>query len=99
MSEYLRKVTLDIGTEGSVGRRFQGFRMYGRVEMDQSSAPHKALIRAWNLPKDTMGILTAPEAVVRLYAGYDVPLQIFRGSPVKDGVRPRTVGASSRRRG
>ena len=39
-----------------------------------------------------MGILTAPEAVVRLYAGYDVPLQIFRGSPVKDGVREKQAG-------
>jgi len=92
MSEYMRSVTLDIGTEGSTGRRFQGFRISASVDMDQTSAPHKALIRAYNLPRDTMGVLVAPEGVVRLYAGYSAPLQIFRGSPVRDGVRETQQG-------
>lgn len=82
-----RSVSLDLGTEGSTGRRFEGFRIQFKVTHTRGGDPSSALIRAYNLSRESIALATQPLALARLFAGYDAPLQIFQGSPVSNGVR------------
>ena len=92
MALFNRYVALDMGTEGSTGRRFTGFRVQFRVTHTRSSEPSSAVIRIYNIAADTIALAQQPEAVIRLIAGYETPLQVFMGSPVKNGVRVEKQG-------
>lgn len=87
MALFGRQVILQIGNEALTGKEYRGFRVDFRVEMSRQSTPNVAVIEAYNLNQQSVAMAQAPGAIVRLLAGYDVPLQIFRGNPVKDGVR------------
>lgn len=87
-----RKVSLQIGPDGGAGKDFSGFRVRFRVEMNRKSTPNKATVEAYNLAPDSISLFQAPGAVVRVLAGYDAPMQIFRGSPVKAGVLVQREG-------
>ncbi len=86
MALFGRQVILQLGVEDDVGKEYRGFRVRFRVETSRSSNPNKAVIEAYNLNKESVSLAQQPEAIVRLLVGYDAPLQIFRGNPVKDGV-------------
>ncbi len=87
MALFGRQVVLSIGPDGGVGREFRGFRVRFKVEMNRSSTPNTAVIEAFNLAPASIALAQEPTSVVELRVGYDVPLLIFRGNPVKDGVR------------
>jgi len=82
-----RQVLLTIGPDGGEGRVFQGFRVRFKVSMNRSSTPNSAVIEAFNLNPTSIALAQDPTSVVEVRVGYDVPLLIFRGNPVKDGVR------------
>ncbi|MFA9271619.1 MAG: hypothetical protein ACEQSX_12840 [Baekduiaceae bacterium] len=87
MALFGRQVILSIGPDGGVGREFRGFRVRFKVSMNRSSTPNSAVIEAFNLNPTSIALAQDPTSVVELRVGYDVPLLIFRGNPVKDGVR------------
>lgn len=62
------------------------------VKMSTSSTPNSAVIEAYNLAPESIALAQAKDAVIRLFVGYDAPLQVFAGNPTKDGVRMERRG-------
>lgn len=87
-----RQVVLQLGTEASRGREFAEHRVSFRVNMRRTGSPNTGSIVAYNLSEESVALIQQPQAVVRLLAGYTVPRLIFRGSPVKNGVRIEKQG-------
>lgn len=87
-----RQVFLQIGKENQPGKSFSELRVGFRVQMSREAVPNKATIKAYNLHPDTIALLQELDVIVRLVVGYDVPRQIFRGSPIKSGVRVEKQG-------
>lgn len=91
-----RQVILQVGADGAPGREFvsypDSFWMTFEVEGNRLGKPTRATIQAANLNPDSIALFQAPGAVVRLLAGYDTPMLIFRGSPVKNGVTVKREG-------
>jgi len=87
MALFGRNVILRIGPEGGTGRDFQGFRITFDVRMSRASSPNTAMIEAYNLAAASVALAQGSDTVVELSVGYDVPRLIFRGNPVKNGVR------------
>ena len=87
MPLFGRNVLLRLGPEGGTGREFQGFRIVFDVKMTKASSPNAATIEAYNLAAASVALAQTADAVVELFVGYDVPRLIFRGSPVRNGVR------------
>lgn len=81
-----RQVWLDIGQAGESGRRYAGLRISFRVAMTRKREPNHAVIEVYGLAQESIGQAQRKGAVFRLFAGYDVPRQIFQGTAVKDGV-------------
>lgn len=89
---FQRQVILQLGTEGSEGKSFSDLRIDFRVDHTRTGTPNKGVIMAYNLNEESVALLQQPDAIVRLIAGYDVPRQIFRGSPVANGVQLEKQG-------
>lgn len=92
MGLFGRQVFLSFGLAGFEGREFRDIRIRFRVDQKRTSDPHKAVIEAWNLTRESAAILQDPKVVVRLSAGYETPRQIFVGEPIKNGVAIRRQG-------
>ena len=85
---YGRRVAVTVGsTAGGAGRRVEGLRVAWRVIMTASSLPFEAQVEIWNPTPATIAACRAPDAQVLLEAGYDQPGVIFRGEPIRGGVR------------
>ena len=87
MALFGRHVILRIGPDGGTGREFEGFRIVFDVKMSRESSPNEAVIECYNLAAASVALAQEPTAVVEVLVGYDVPRLIFRGTPVKNGVR------------
>ncbi len=87
MALFGRQVHLQLGTSGSTGKTFSGFRVTFDVKMTRSSTPNEAVIELYNPNPATVALAQDPDAVIRLLVGYDTPLQVFTGNPIKNGVR------------
>lgn len=83
MGCFGRQVILQIGNEIGSGREFKGFRIRFRVEMTRKPEPNKATIEIYGVSAATIALVQAPESIVRLLVGYEVPMQIFRGNPIE----------------
>lgn len=87
-----RQVVLQIGQPGQEGRSWSEL----RVDFQVDYKPGKigtASIEAYNLAPEALAAAQRPGALVRLLAGYDVPRQIFVGSPLRrDGVTLERTG-------
>lgn len=82
-----RHVTLQIGQEGEEGRSYSDLRIAFSIDHTRDSTPSRAVIEAYNLAAETVALLQDPDVVVRLVAGYDLPRSLFRGNPVRNGIR------------
>lgn len=90
-----RQVFLQIGTLGSAGVSIRGLRVRFNVEHSKARTPSKATVSIWNMTRDTFGLLQAPGAVLRLFAGYDLPQMVFTGTAIKDGLDRKSEGNTS----
>ena len=85
---YQRRVAVTIGTtEGGPARRVEGLRVAFRVIMTASSLPFEASIEVYNPAPQTVAAARAPNAQIILEAGYQAPGVVFRGEPIRGGVR------------
>ncbi len=78
-----------------MGRQFEGLRVHFNIEMTKGSLS-KAVIEMWNPAPDSIALAETEGIAVELLAGYDVPIRIFVGYPIKDGIvhkleRPDTI--------
>lgn len=92
MPLFRRQVYLQIGTEGDEGKSFRDLRVAFRTKATRSSTLNEGVIQVWNVNPDTVALAQNPDAVIRLWAGYDVPQMIFQGNPVEDGVVMKRQG-------
>jgi hypothetical protein len=83
---FKRQVILQLGTESNKGKSFSDLRVDFRIDHSRTGTPNTGVIVAYNLNEESVALMQQPGAVVRVLAGYDVPHQIFRGSPVRNGV-------------
>jgi hypothetical protein len=88
-----RQVWIEIGPEAGAGVRHTGLRVGFKVEHKASKAVNTAEIRIFNPAPTTISALAVPGTVLRLLVGYDVPMVIFQGPPVKDGIELKKEGA------
>jgi hypothetical protein len=88
-----RQVWIEIGPEAGAGVRHSGLRVSFRVEHKASKAVNTAEISIYNPAPTTISALAIPGTVLRLLVGYDVPMVIFQGPPVKDGIELKREGA------
>lgn len=88
-----RQVFVRVGPPGGLGVELRDLRIDFTVEHDQTAGPAKATISVWNPRRETVAYFEDPEALVRLYAGYDTPRQIFQGNPEANGVKVERRGA------
>lgn len=90
---YGRRVALVLGTTaGGEARRIEGLRVAFRVIMTASSLPFEATINVWNPSERTISEAREPAAQVILEAGYRQPGAVFRGEPIRGGVRAAKQG-------
>lgn len=92
MAVFGRRATIQFGRAGQAGKSISGLRVGFRVEHTRSATPSKAVIEVYNLSWESIGLLEADDARVRLLVGYDAPHMVFTGSPVKRGVVTRQQG-------
>jgi len=83
MANFGRRVQIQLGTEGLPGRTIEGLRVRFQVEHTRTGAPSTAVIEINNLAPESLGLLEGDGALIRLSAGYDSPLLVFRGNPSK----------------
>lgn len=88
-----RQVWLEIGPEGLPGVRHTGLRVGFQVEHKAGKAPNTARITVYNPAPTTIAALHVPGTALRVLAGYDVPMVLFQGPPVKGGVTQDKRGA------
>jgi len=69
-----------------MGREFRGLRVHFRVEMAKGALT-KAAIDLYNPAPDSIALAQTKGIAVELLAGYDVPIRIFVGNPIRDGVK------------
>jgi len=81
-----RQVRFEVGQSGSIGFSISDLRVMFRITHTQGGAPSQATISIFNLQAESIAEFQREDAIVRLFAGYDVPLLIFQGSTVIDGV-------------
>ena len=85
-----RIIALDVGPPGALARRVEGLRVDFNVKHSLTSTPNQADIQIFNPGDALIGAIQAPDAVLRLVAGYQsegsAPGQIFIGSPIRDGI-------------
>lgn len=87
-----RQVIVQIGRAGQQGRSIQGLRTSAKCKHSPQRSSSSATIQIYNPAPETIALLEPSDAVVRLLAGYDVPRQIWLGTPVKGGVRVERQG-------
>lgn len=93
MTQYGRRVAVSIGTTaGGQARRVEGLRVEFRVIMTATSLPFEATIEIYNPAPQTIAAARARNAQVVLEAGYQAPGVVFRGEPIRGGVRVRKQG-------
>lgn len=83
MGNFGRRVQIQLGTEGQPGRTIEGLRVRFQIEHTRTGAPSTGVIEISNLAPESLGLLEGDGALIRLSAGYDSPLLIFRGNPSK----------------
>lgn len=95
MSErlYNRQVFLEIGVPGQQFRRFEDLRISAKVKKTRGGEPNSAEIDVYNVAPDSIAAAQEDGAIVRLFAGYSVPRQIFIGAINPSGavVKKETV--------
>lgn len=68
------------------GKEFKDFRISFKVSKTSDDKPNKTTIQLYNPNPDTISSVQDRSAIVRLFAGYDVPIMLASGNPIKDGV-------------
>lgn len=92
MALFGRYVAVDLGTEGATGRRVTGFHTQFHAIHTRTGEPSSCVVRISNLAPGTVALAQQPQALIRVIAGYETPLQVFMGTPVKNGVRVEKEG-------
>ena len=93
MPLFGRIVQLQIGVPGQEGRlwtttQFAGPRIAFRVKKNLGKNANESSIQIINLNEESVSLLHEPEVLINLFAGHEnIPRLIFRGSPIKDGVK------------
>lgn len=88
-----RQVWIEIGPEGGPGVRHAALRVGFKIEHKASKAVNTGEIRIWNPAPSTISALSVPGVSIRLLVGYDAPMVVFQGPPVKDGLELKKDGA------
>lgn len=86
MARWKRQVKFEVGQANQLGISISDLRVSWRITHTKSSAPSQATISIYNLRPETIAEFQQEDAIIRLFAGYDVPLLIFEGSTVVDGI-------------
>lgn len=88
MSEILfnRNVILEAGVPGTQGLRWTENRIAFKVEKKVTKTTNEAQIELFNPNEQSVAAFQAPGVIVRLFAGYEFPKQIFQGDPINNGV-------------
>ena len=84
--QFGRSIKVQLGTEGSSGRELTGLRVRVTVERTDTPSPNAGTIEIYNPAPDTVALMQAEDAVIRVLAGYDIPRLLFHGDPIPDGV-------------
>lgn len=87
MSLWGRQVAVQIGLPGQTGVSISELRVSFDVKHDRTKNPAEAAIDIYNPRRELLAALEDSQTLVRLFAGYSVPRQVFQGNPIKDGVR------------
>lgn len=87
MGLWGRRVRFEVGQAGQTGISIEDLRVTFRVNHTKSGDPSQATISIYNPRPETIADFQTQDAVVRLFAGYDVPRLIFQGGAVVDGVK------------
>lgn len=93
MALFGRQLLLDIGKPGVEGKRFRDLSIKASIDMRKGGEPNSGQIQITNANARTIALIQEEGAVVRLFAGYDVPLLLFQGDPVEGGVEVERSGA------
>lgn len=94
--QFLRVAYVEFGPAGGTGKAFRDLRVSFSVKKGRhrGTTPNHSTVTIFNLTKDSVSILNEPSAVIRLFAGYNgVPVLIFEGNPIPNGVRVDKQGA------
>lgn len=92
MALWQRQVIVRIGPPGGAGRQFTGLRTSFDVKMTRQSTPNEGTIEVYGVSGASAALIQSPDSMIELLVGYDVPRLIFRGNPVRDGVRVESRG-------
>jgi hypothetical protein len=87
-----RQVILQFGAPGSSGKEHRDLRVAFRIRHSRDRTMNSAAITAYNLTTQSVSALDTAGAIVRLFAGYDVPRLLFEGNPQNIGVRSQKQG-------
>lgn len=87
-----RSVAVEIGVPGTAGTRIEGLRIGFDAIHGIKGDANKAQIKIYNPRAETIAALEAEGVIVRVLAGFRIPLQIFQGSPDVDGVSVERSG-------
>lgn len=85
-----RRVIVELGVTGGQARRLEGLRTSFTVDMDDASTPNKGKVEVYGVGRETVSIMQAEGAVIRLLAGYESTTGarlLFEGQPIANGVK------------
>lgn len=88
-----RKVRLEVGPAGGSGKAWEGLRIKGRVKHSRKQSSNEAQITVFNLRRESIDFIRQDDQVIRLLAGYEVPVQIFAGRLKDNGLTVEDKGA------
>ena len=92
MALFGRHVVTQIGVPGGPGISLTDLRVRFNIKMSRTSTPDEAVITMYGVSRQTVSILRAEGVIISIFAGYSVPLQIFTGTPIADGVSLEKAG-------
>lgn len=93
MPLFGRTVILQVGQPGTEGLSWTGLRVSFNVKKNLGKSANKASIKAYNLAPQSIAKFQEPGAVIRLFAGHEIPRLIAQGNAIRNGVRgPERVG-------
>lgn len=89
---YNRQVFVEVGVPGNDFRRWEDLRVAARIQKGRTSSPNTGEIDIFNLSKESVSHVQQDGAIVRLFAGYEIPRQVFLGEINPDGVALKKQG-------
>ena len=87
MPLFGRQVILQVGQPGTEGLSWKGLRISFDVRKNLGRGANKASILAYNLSPQSIAKFQEPGAIIRLFAGHEIPRLIAQGTAIRNGVR------------